>query len=107
MTDDNEFDDDLDFDEFDNFETLDINEMKANLPSYKIDKICQIIVCNRYFNFNKELTVFCMEELSNRRQAGDVFNYEEYIETQFNELPVLNFEMPDLRTMLNQAIGKK
>lgn len=87
--------------------SLDVDELKANLPNYPIDKICQIIVCNRYFSFNKELTVFCMEELAARRTAGDTFNYEDYIEKSFKELPVLNVVLPDLRTMLTQVIGKK
>lgn len=97
-------DDDLDDDEV---SQLNIEELKNNLPSYKMDKICQIIVCNRYFGFNKELTVYCMEELAARRTAGDSFNYEEYIENSFKELPVLNVVLPDLRTMLTQVIGKK
>jgi len=109
MIDYNEFnlDDEDAGDDLEEVSPLDIDELKANLPSYQMDKICQIIVCNRYFGFNKELTVYCMEELGARRLAGDSFNYEEYIENSFKELPVLNIVLPDLRTMLNQVIGKK
>jgi hypothetical protein len=102
----NEFDDDddnMDLEEA----TLDIEKIKANIHNYKIEKICEIIVCNRYFNFNQDLTVGCMQELSRRRENGDLFKYEEYIENSLNELPKLDFTMPDLRSMLNQAIGNK
>ena len=93
--------------DLDDLETLSFDEIKENLASFKTDKICQIIVCNKYFSFNKDLTVSCMEELASRRSAGDPFNYEEFIDSSFNELPVLNFALPDLRTMLAQVIGKK
>ena len=99
--------DDIDFDEFDDFGPTSIDDIKNNLPTYDIKKICQIIVCNRYLNLNKDLTVYCMEELAARRLAGDTFDYENYIDEQYKELPVLNFDMPDLRTMLGQVIGKK
>ena len=103
----NDFNLDAEDDSDEETSQLDIDELKANLPSYKMDKICQIIVCNRYFGFNKDLTVYCMEELATRRAAGDPFNYEDYIESSFKELPILNVVLPDLRTMLTQVIGKK
>lgn len=105
-TDYNEFDLD-DEDDLEEVTSLNIDELKVELPSYQMDKICQIIVCNRYFSFNKDLTVLCMEELASRRAAGDTFNYEDYIEKSFKELPVLNVVLPDLRTMLTQVVGKK
>jgi len=39
--------------------------------------------------------------------AGDPFNFETYIEQAHKSLPVLNFTMPDLRTVLAQAIAMK
>jgi hypothetical protein len=48
-----------------------------------------------------------MEELAKRRMAGDTFNFESYIDQAYNELPVLDFSMPDIRTVLQQAIGRK
>lgn len=97
-------DDDEDLDEVTNFN---IADLKDKLPTYQMDKICEIIVCNRYFNLDKDLTVHCMEELAKRRIAGDTFKYEDYIENSYKQLPVLNVAMPDLRSMLNQVIGKK
>jgi hypothetical protein len=48
-----------------------------------------------------------MEELSKRRLAGDTFHFESYIDKVYNELPVLDFSIPDIRSVLQQAIGKK
>lgn len=101
----NEFDDDDDDDELYE-EVLDVEKIKANLSNYKSEKICEMIVCNRYFSFNQDLTVSCMEELSRRRIAGDNFEFEAFIESSFNELPKMDFTMPDLRTMLTNVIGK-
>lgn len=98
-----DFDLDTEDDGADEIVTLDIEEIKSKLPTFKIEKICQIIVCNKYFNLNKQLTIYCMEELANRRIAGDTFKYEEFIDSSFKELPVLNLDLPDLRTMLNQV----
>ena len=106
MTNYDEFDLDADG-EMEDLAELNIEEMKSKLPNFQIEKICEIIVCNRYFNFNHELTVYCMQELAKRRAAGDSFNFEEYIENSFKALPVLNVALPDLRTMLTQVVGKK
>lgn len=104
MTNDNNFDSE---DNVEELVELNVEEIRSKLPTYQIEKICEIIVCNRYFNFNKELTIYCMQELANRRASGEPFKYEEYIENSFKELPVLNFAIPDLRAMLTQAVGKK
>lgn len=86
--------------------SLDIELVKKNIPIFTSQKLCDMIICERYFNMNKEIAIFCMEELSKRRQDGDQFNFEQYIETSFQELPKLNFDMPDLRTILNQVKKK-
>lgn len=66
-----------------------------------------MIVCDRYFGFEQKISDVCMEELAKRRMAGDTFNFESYIDQAYNELPVLDFSMPDIRTVLQQAIGRK
>ena len=86
---------------------LNVDNIRASLPSYPIEKVCGIIVCNRYLNLHKDLTIFCMQELAKRRAAGDTFKYEDFIENSYKELPVLTFSGPDLRSMLAQSIGKK
>lgn len=85
---------------------FDMEKIKNNLPIYNNKKLCEMIVCNRYFNFNQELTVLCMTELSNRRIAGDDFEYEKYIEDSFKELPTLAIELPNIKDMLNQFVKK-
>lgn len=84
-----------------------MEKVKENLPTYTNEKLCEMIVCDRYFGFDKKISNICMEELSNRRLAGDTFEFEKYIDQVYNELPVLNFAMPDIRTVLQQAIGRK
>ena len=84
---------------------LDIEKIKENLPQYSNEKICEMIVCDRYLGFGKKISTVCMEELAKRRLAGDTFHFESYIDKVKNELPVLDFSMPDLRDILNQAIN--
>lgn|SRR5574337_541036 len=87
---------------------LDMDKIKQNLHAYSSEKLCEMIVCDRYLGLGQKFSTICMEELSKRRIAGDNFQFEKYIEQAQSELPVLNFEtMPDIRTILNQAIGRK
>jgi hypothetical protein len=83
---------------------LDIDQIKSLLPSYTNEKLCEMIVCDRYFGFGKRIDIMCMEELAKRRVAGDTFDFESYIEQQYKELPVLDLKTPDLREVLTQAM---
>lgn len=87
---------------------LDIGQIKANLPQYSSQKLCEMIVCDRYFGFEHKISTICMEELAKRRLAGDIFNYETHIDLVTKELPVLDLSVaPDIRTIMNQAISRK
>jgi len=87
--------------------SLNIDLVKQNLPKYNSQKLCEMIVCDRYFGCYKEIALMCMEELASRRIAGDEYNFEDYIESAFTELPVLNFNIPDLGDVLRQVISRK
>lgn len=86
---------------------LDLELVRKNVPVYSSEKLCEMIVCDRYFGCYRAIAVMCMEELAKRRGAGDQFDFETYIETKLNELPKLNFEVFDIRETLHQAIGRK
>lgn len=87
--------------------TLDVNLVKAKIPEHSSKKLCEMIVCDRYLGFNREIAILCMEELSNRRLAGDDFNFEDYIDQAMKELPPLDFSGGfDIRSMLSQVIKK-
>jgi len=85
---------------------LDINLVKEKIPSYSSQKLCEMIVCNRYFGCYQEIAISCMQELSARRAAGDNYEFENYIEESFKQLPELNFSSTNIRDILQQAIGK-
>jgi len=96
--------DDADFEEV----KLDIEQIKANMPQYGNHKLCEMIVCDRYFGFEKKISTICMEELARRRGEGDTFAFEDYIEQISKEMPVLDLSSsPDIRAILNQAISRK
>lgn len=86
---------------------LDLEIIKNNLPTYSTEKLCEMVVCDRYFGCYKEIAIMCMEELANRRVAGDAFDFETYIDTAFDDLPKLDFSIPDLGDVLRQVIGRK
>lgn len=83
---------------------LDLDKVKENVPQYSNEKLCEMIVCDRYFGFDKKISSICMAELSKRRADGSIFNFESYIDQMYNELPVLDFSTPDIRNILKQAM---
>lgn len=84
--------------------TIDITSVKKNVNKFTSQKLCEMIACVRYFGMNVDLSVICMEELANRRLAGDTFSFEEVINKCYTELPPLNLDSPDLRTVLKGII---
>lgn len=83
---------------------LDINVIRNNIDTYDVKKLCEMVVCDRYFSLNREISVICMQELSKRREAGDTFDFENYIESSYKDLPVLHLGTTDLRSVLGQMI---
>jgi hypothetical protein len=81
---------------------LDLEKVKKNITEFSSDKLCEIVVSNRYLNFNEEVAVLCMEELARRRQNGDIFTFESVIADKQKELPPLDAALPDLRSILGQ-----
>ena len=84
--------------------TIDTGSVKKNVNKFSSQKLCEMIACVRYFGMNTDLSVICMEELAARRLAGDTFSFEEVISKCYNELPPLNLDSPDLRTVLKGII---
>jgi hypothetical protein len=84
-----------------------LEEVKNKIPTFDSEKLCQIIVCDRYLNFNRELAILAMEELSKRRQQGDIFNFESVIEKSLSELPQINIAPLDIKTVLSKVSGWK
>lgn len=88
---------------------LDLEKVRDNIPKFSSEKLCEMIVCDRYFGMDQQISIMCMQELATRRIQGDLFPFETYIDQSLAQLPVLNFTMPDLRTTLSQLskMGKK
>jgi len=84
---------------------IDMQEVIAKLPEYSMEKLCDIVICDRYLGFNQDLAVACMEELGRRRVLGDPFDFEDYIEREYKSLPKIDSSMPDLQTILTNAVG--
>lgn len=106
MTKKNDFDDEIKDTEI-KHTSLNIDIIKNNIPKYSSQKLCEMIVCDRYFGLNQQISIACMEELGKRRINGDNLDFENYIDKTQRELPQLNFDMPDLRAILGQAIKNK
>lgn len=72
-----------------------IEDFINNINKYSMRKLCEIIVIDRYLgSLNKE-AIICMEELAARRAAGDMFDYETFIDTQTKRLPEFKINLMD------------
>ena len=86
---------------------LNLDSIKKDINIFSTKKICNIIISNRYLSFDKELNIFCMEELGRRRAAGDNFLFEDYIEEELNKFPQLNINFNKLLNVLNNNSVRK
>lgn len=103
-----QFDFDLDDSDLDDEPVvMDLDLIKKNLPTYDIQRVCEMVVCERYFGFQNKIGLMCMEELARRRAAGDNFDFETYIDESYKSLPVLRTGDLDLRTVLGQIIDQQ
>lgn len=89
--------------ELDNLESVDIVKL---IPEFSSEKLCDIIICNRYLGVYKDLAVSCMIELSNRRSNGNDFDFESYIDNNYKELPKLDFTIPNFSNVIKQFRDK-
>ncbi len=77
-------------------DNLDFN---SKVSLFSNEKLCEIIVSFRYIGLMKDESILCMVELAKRRENGDNFNFEKYIEEQFEQLPKIKYDIhaiPDL-----------
>lgn len=85
--------------------SVNIDLVKSKIPTYSSDKLCEMIVCQRYIGFYPEIAALCMEELSARRLSGDTFDFESNIENMNKTLPKLDFNIPDINSVLNTIVN--
>ncbi len=102
-----DLDDLLEDDEAVEIKPLNLEVVRKNIPTYSSRKLCEMIVCDRYFGCYRDIAVMCMEELAARRIAGDMFDFETQIEKGLLGLPQLNLKNMDIRDVLNQMINQK
>jgi hypothetical protein len=86
---------------------LDIDAMRKGVSTFTSEKLCSIIVCDRYFGCYHDVAIMCMTELALRRANGDNFPFEKVIDEEYAKLPQLNFNSFDIRDVIKQAAGNK
>lgn len=77
-----------------------------DVKSFTSEALCEIIVCDRYFNSYRKFSVLCMEELAARRIDGDTFPYEKYIEASIKDYPKIETSIPDIGNVLRKLTNK-
>jgi hypothetical protein len=72
---------------------LNLEEFKINISQMSNNKLCEIIVANRYLGIMREAAILSMEELARRRTVGDDFRYEDHIEKLMSTLPKFDLDL--------------
>jgi len=70
--------------------------IQENIKQFSNEKLCEIIVSNRYLGVFREEALACMNELAWRREQGEIFSYEEKIEELFSSLPKINLNLKEV-----------
>lgn len=70
-----------------------LEDFTKNITKFSIKKLCNIIVADRYLGSLNQEAIMCMEELAKRREAGDEFDYESFIDNELKKLPVFKINL--------------
>lgn len=84
-----------------NNEDIEYCEFKENLEKFSSIRLCEIIVSNRYIGIMKEEAILAMNALAERRSSGDKFEYENYIQKEFDKLPQLSLDLNKILSIKN------
>jgi hypothetical protein len=72
---------------------------EEQLGTASSEKLCEVIVSQRYLGIMRDEAILCMKELAKRRASGDTFEFEKRIEEILNSLPKIKIDMNEvLRT---------
>lgn len=69
------------------------NYFITHIGTYHSERLCETIITFRVLGLFKEDALACMYELIHRRNLGDDFDYETFIETKIKEIPEISFKL--------------
>jgi hypothetical protein len=81
---------------------LDLEVIREKIPGHSSVKLCEMIISTRYLGMDSQICIACMEELAKRRESGDTFDFESYIQEAGKDMPVLDMPTMDFRAILAQ-----
>lgn len=72
------------------------DNIQENIKQFSNEKLCEIIVSNRYLGVLRDEAIACMTELAWRREQGEIFAYEQKIEELLLSLPKVNLNLKEV-----------
>jgi len=70
-----------------------LENFTKNIKQFTVKKLCEIVVVDRYLGSLNTEAIACMQELANRREAGDMFDYESFIDNELKKLPIFKMNL--------------
>ena len=90
-------------DSTDEFTEMTEEELMENLPKFSMERLSDLVIANRYLGLYSKLSTAAMRELANRRAAGDMFDYESYIDSNMKDLPKISLDISSLSSLFNMV----
>lgn len=81
------------------FDDLSDEELKESCKQMDSKSLATRVAVWRHLGLQKRLAIQCMEELSERREAGDNFDYELHIQNKLQQFPAATID-PKQRSIL-------
>lgn len=71
-----------------NKETAQRDVRAAKISTAPSEALCGYVVLFRTLALEKEFSIVCMQELMRRRELGDEFDFESFIEEKCKDIPI-------------------
>jgi len=69
--------------------TLNKDSQMASIKTSESSALAAQVIAYRAIGINKDIAIACMEELGQRRNAGDDYDFESYINEEVAKIPKL------------------
>jgi hypothetical protein len=66
---------------------MNLEEKQKLIPSMSMDALAANVVVYKALGLYKDFAIKCMEELARRKNQGDTFDYEKFIEEELKKIP--------------------
>jgi len=80
-------------------------EIIKGISDFTSEKLADVIVMHRYLGIYADVATAAMEELAKRREGGEKFEYETYINAKLDDMPQITINLNQYSNLLKNFKG--